>query len=53
MHPAFVGEGFLGISLRQTQLPNALPERAKQGWKGIMHTLECLRCDVFVSTLFA
>ena len=38
MHPALVGERFLGISLRQTQLSNTLPQRPKQNWKAIIHS---------------
>lgn len=53
VNAAFVSKGFLGISLRQTQLSNTLPQRPKQNWKGLLHTPECSGLTLFMSTLFA
>ena len=51
MNATFVREGFLRETLRLTQFPNTLSERAKQTWKGIVHstsvrgmTCLCLHC---------
>jgi hypothetical protein len=63
VYAALVGERFLGISLRQTQLSNTLPQRPKQNLKAVIHSpsvqgmtclcLHCLRRQYFRSILIA